>query len=194
MANTTEELTAHLQLLLDALAEKPNPIEWADALVAVLGDDRILMLSAQLDMHGGFVTLAAVTADDLYERCLNVHERECTANRRTVYDVLSSISRGDGVDTSEIYEQAIEQLDHMGLLADHPESQTDLSPEEQAMQARMNSDELVPIAEWLAVFNDADKARRILAEQYGPRCDEHEPECIVCQAWAAFDAKVWSNQ
>ena len=32
--------------------------------------------------------------------------------------------------------------------------------------------------------------KEAITEYFGPRCPDHEPECIVCQAWAEYDAKV----
>ena len=29
-----------------------------------------------------------------------------------------------------------------------------------------------------------------LIEYFGERCANHEPECVVCQCWAEFDAVV----
>lgn len=30
---------------------------------------------------------------------------------------------------------------------------------------------------------------RAYEAEWGPRCDEYEPDCCVCQAWARFDGK-----
>lgn len=27
----------------------------------------------------------------------------------------------------------------------------------------------------------------MITRYYGARCDEHDPECVVCNAWAFFD-------
>jgi hypothetical protein len=33
-------------------------------------------------------------------------------------------------------------------------------------------------------------AARVLAEYFGPRCPDYEPQCVCCQRWRALDALV----
>ena len=30
--------------------------------------------------------------------------------------------------------------------------------------------------------------KKAIKEYYGKRCPDHEPECVVCQAWAEYDS------
>lgn len=32
-----------------------------------------------------------------------------------------------------------------------------------------------------------DVLEKVLLEEVGPRCPDHDPDCIVCCAWSAFD-------